>query len=412
MSGHVTATRRIGLAADPYRCLENLPQIGCCEVPDAHLLEWGGKFLLYRPAAGVVELTSDRPAADIGTTRFPGFDPTPLSLTLAVHRNCGLCCSYCYGVPDKHRTTSSLSREAVAWAAASVVRNCRTRHMPLQVNFHGDNEPLSRPKLLKGYIETVRKVADDVAVDLRLACTTSGLVPTETAHWAARNFDSLTLSHDGPSPLHDMQRPTCSGKPSSREVERTLSIFASENRRGELTIRSTITRHNEKQQSAMVDYFLDHFAIDRLAFYPVYPSPHRNGDRGLAVDSETFVRHFLAARQRARTKGVDLEYAGSRAPQRHSRHCTLLQRNLMLTPDGDATVCFMALDSRRRWDRQRLFGGWNASGEYPLSAIPDHPRSVLKWGASGLMFRKHFSILPYDRHRQEATFAEDGSGIW
>ena len=246
---------------------------------------------------------------------------------------------------------------------------CRARHLPLQVDFHGDNEPLLHLDLLRETVDRLNRVADRVGVGLRIGCTTGGLISEQSARWALHNCDRLTLSHDGPL-AQDRLRPTRSGKPSRRQVERSLDILANGERRGELLLRATLTSLQQDQQAGMVDYFLDQFAVDGLVFHPVYASPYWRRERGLGVDARRFVRGFVAARRLARARGSRLDYAGSRAPERHGRHCSLLQRNLLLTADGDASLCFLALDARHSWDRRRLYGHPGDPGGGPAMAMP------------------------------------------
>jgi len=334
---------------------DSLRPVGAVSVPDAHLFAWAGKFLVYRPADARVELWPRRPAFVAGVTRLPALDPTPVSLTLALHRQCSLHCRYCYGRPRRRRSTVSPAPEAITAAATWVARNCRSRRLPLQVDFHGDNEPLMRLDLLQATVDLLRRVTDRIGVELRIGCTTGGLIPEHGARWALRNCDRLSLSHDGPL-AQDRLRPVRGGKPSRLRVERTLDILANGERRGDLQLRATITRLQQGRQASMVDYFLDRFAIDHLVFHPIYPSPHWRRERRLDVDPRRFVRGFVVARRLAQDRGRSLEYAGSRAPERHGRHCSLLQGNLLLTADGDASLCFLALDARRAWDRRRHYG--------------------------------------------------------
>lgn len=344
-------------------------------IPVAYELQWHGQSLVYRPGAGQLELWPPGRIPVWADERlpWPEVDIRPRALTLALHRQCHLGCQYCFAGP-RSPGGAVLSPALVRRAARLVAENCRSFGLPLELGFHGDNEPLLHPPRVEEQIAVVREVAVEIGVELRLSVTTSGFIPVETAHWAAATFDRLTLSHDGP--FQDQQRPTLAGGPSGPVLTRTWAILGTAPRRGDLLIRATITRLNQARQVEMVEYFLDHGVVDRLLFHPVYPSPHWRHDPGLGVDPESFVRHFLRARRRARELGVELAYGGSRLGEAHGRHCPLLQGRLLLTPEGRASACFLVLAADSPWARQRLYvpGEADALGQR-LSRIAHQCRS-------------------------------------
>lgn len=344
-------------------------------LPVAYELQWQGQHLVYRPEAGQLELWPPGriPVWTDERLPWPEVDIRPRALTLALHRQCNLGCRYCYAGP-RPTAESRLSPALVRQAARLVAENCRDLGLPLELGFHGDNEPLLHPQQVEEQIAVVREVAAEIGVELRLSLTTNGFIPAQTAQWAAATFDRLTLSHDGP--LQDQQRPGLDGAPSSPVLARTWAILGTAPRRADLLIRATITRLNQARQVEMVEYFLDHGVVDRLLFHPVYPSPHWRHDPGLGVDPEIFVRHFLRARRRAGELGLELVYGGSRPGEDHGRHCPLLQGRLLLTPEGRASACFLVLGTDSPWARRRLYvpGEADALGKR-LSRIAHQCRS-------------------------------------
>lgn len=330
------------------------------EVPDRHRLRWRGRDWTYWPADA--SLRPADPAGDgvPGRVRLPLPDPEPVGLVLALHRDCNLSCRYCYAGRPRSAAVG-LPMSAIAAAASRVARRCRDEGLDLWVSFHGDNEPLLRPERIEQAVVILHQVASQAGVGLRLACTTNGVVPTAVAAWSARVFDRVTVSYDGTPDLQDRQRPASDGAATSAQVQRTLDRLSAPDGPAELVVRTTVTRDGQDRQAEMVAHLLSCAAPRRLVFQPVYPARHAPEAAALRVDPGRFVAGFLHARVLARSQGVPLELPETRPDQVHGRHCTLLQRQLLLTADGEPSLCVMALDARYAWDRRRLFGHWDAA---------------------------------------------------
>lgn len=330
-------------------------------VPVSHLLRWRDERLLYRPFDGALERLDPGEREDASGNAAPlsvqaervalappaAFEPE--CLTLVCRGGCRLSCRYCYAAPaqaaeGQARAVAWPAAPAVSAAARLVARAAARAGRPLVVGLHGHGEPLADRRQVETAVTICREVAAESRVGLILACTTSGVLDPGDAEWLAATFDQVTVSYDGLGGLHDRQRPLAGGGASSRVVERTLEILSGVPMRpGGLAVRATITRASAPHQAAIAAFLLDHFAVSRLLLEPVYAVPGRGSPAAhdLRPDSLAMARGFIEARREARRRGVEPVLAGCRVDEPHGRHCAILQRNLLLTPEGRASACFL-----------------------------------------------------------------------
>jgi sulfatase maturation enzyme AslB (radical SAM superfamily) len=262
----------------------------------------------------------------------------------------------------------------VAAAARLVARSAARAGRPLVVGLHGHGEPLADRRRIEEMASLCRFVAADAGLELVLACTTSGVLEPGDAEWLAATFDQVTVSHDGPGRLHDRQRPLAGGGGSSHLVEQTLEILSTAPRRpAGLAVRVTVTRASAPHQAAIVAFLLDHFAVDRLLLEPVYPAPGRarSAVDELRPDPIVMARGLLEARREAARRSVEVVLAGCRVDELHGRHCAILQRNLLLTPEGHATACFLDPGNDPGLSDRLSYGAYDAAAD---RLVLDHDR--------------------------------------
>ena len=265
--------------------------------------------------------------------------PAFACLTLFTSHECNLDCRYCYGRHPLHPPSSPrINLGAIKLAADFIARQCLQAGMPFTMGFHGDNEPLLDPPLLQRCLEIGRGAARGAGLPFQAFCTTNGVIDAQTVDWAAREFHGLTVSCDGPPPLHDACRRRKDGRPTGAVVERTIRFLAAANLPF-LRIRSTITACNAGQQSEIVRY-LAQLGVTRAEFFPVYLQPDQPDIPGLQPDPDLFVLEFLRARQLARQLGLELTCSATRWPEAHGRFCFPLQHNLAITTGGQISACF------------------------------------------------------------------------
>ncbi|QDU74259.1 molybdenum cofactor biosynthesis protein A [Bremerella volcania] len=144
---------------------------------------------------------------------------TSFGLTLVVNHACNLRCSYCYtGEKIRRPLSPEIGRKAIDRAIRSVCREGT-----LELSFFG-GEPLVEAELVLDLVHYARSIADRVDVRLALSMTTNGTIES-SASWSVMTLPELELaiSHDGLPGVHDGQRVTVDGQPSSLRVQNTMA---------------------------------------------------------------------------------------------------------------------------------------------------------------------------------------------
>ncbi|MGQ9600187.1 MAG: radical SAM protein [Anaerolineae bacterium] len=307
-------------------------------------LTWGGR--LWQWAQDVIALAADRQEETF----------QPECLTLYLHNQCTLRCSYCFADPQP-MDAPALDLETITAAAQLVAQNCREKDLRLYVVFHGGGEPTLDRHGLERILDVVDRIAAQYEVQPFYYLATSGVMSEETAVWLARNVHLVGLSCDGPAEVHDAQRPLWNGSGSSALVERTGHILREEG--CPFHLRATITPTTWHRQAEIADYLCHQFSPEEIHIEPVYQGGRAGAEFQWDIRLvEPFVHHFLQARAIARGHGIPLSCSGSRPAAIHGPYCHLFRQVLNLVPGdrqgprtGVATACFKTPDARSAWER-------------------------------------------------------------
>ena len=321
-------------------------------LPGAHGTGWAGE--LRRRAA--------RSASTSG--REAPFRPE--CLTLYLHNECNLGCTYCYAGPGlpapgaqaQGERGARLDPKAVSAAADLVAANCRAAGRRMTAVFHGGGEPSLYPDELDALLDLVAGAARRRSVDLFCYAATNGTLPEAGAAWLARRFDLVGLSCDGPAAIHDAQRPGRDGHGTLHAVERTARALHAAGAR--FQVRATITRAGLGRQAEIAAYLCRHLGPEEIHFEPVYGGGRTGPGAALdAGDAPAFVAGLMAARAVAAGYGVPLSTSLCRPGTIHGPYCHVFRQVLNLLPAGPAagddpgvaTACFKdstAEQARRR----------------------------------------------------------------
>ncbi|KAA3665367.1 MAG: hypothetical protein DWQ04_00975 [Chloroflexi bacterium] len=261
---------------------------------------------------------------------------TPYCLTLYLHNECNLRCTYCFAEPSP-QPALRLSQPAITAAAKLVLATCQAHDRPFTLVCHGGGEPTLHHALLQQALQTVSDMAAARQVPLFRYIATNGVISSQTARWLAQNFDMIGLSCDGPSDVQNKQRPLWSNGNSSEQVERTAHILHEEGT--PFDVRVTITNHTWQQQAEIAAYICQVLQPNEIHVEPVYHSGRAKSHRSM-MDANLFVAAFLKAEQVAQQHGIPWRMSGSRPDQIHGPYCHLFRHVLNLVPEGIATACF------------------------------------------------------------------------
>ncbi len=261
----------------------------------------------------------------------------PECLTLFVNNACNLACAYCHATPAA-TAGPPLSADTVAAAADIVAMSCARRGVTMTLALHGGGEPLLDRDEAARLLAIVRQRAEKAGVPLTTYVATNGVVPEETARWAAGAFDLIGLSCDGPPDVQDAQRPRRGGGASSAAVERTAAVLRERGAR--FHARATITSETLDRQPEVVAYLAEMVRPAEIRLEPAYANPGalaalRPGDAG------TFVAGFRQARCDGAARDVPVTTSLLRPDEPHGPYCNVLRGVVNLVPGGTATGCFL-----------------------------------------------------------------------
>jgi pyruvate-formate lyase-activating enzyme len=203
------------------------------------------------PLARTLQEHAARAVRQWQTQRVRVFQPECLNLQLAYA--CNLACAYCY--TSSSRATSlpnqtSINYAAVIAAADAVAACCADLGKPFHFVVQGLGEPTLQWHALQRCVAEARTVAARRALDWYGHITTNGQFSEQQAAWLAENFQSISLSCDGPPEVQDHQRPRLDGGASSPALERAAETL--QRLGADVEVRATITPHLVSRMNALV----------------------------------------------------------------------------------------------------------------------------------------------------------------
>lgn len=362
--------------------------------------------ILYDPARGIIKsgTTVKRIASQNGDVNlFPqqlknseqdlrrSFRPH--CLTLYTTTQCNLSCQYCYAGEKLPLTQSSINRRAVKAAAEFVAQQCAHDKLPFVLGFHGGDEPLLHPDVVRECVALCADAARRNNLRFLSYCTTNGVLPENVVRWAAKTFHGIRLSWDGPPHIHDRSRPFRSGNPTSHVVERSAKILLGEDSNvRDFVVRCTVTNESVHRLSEVAQYLFER-GIRSVEVYPVFQDFHGSIPASLLPPPRVFVKHFLQARQWSQRHGMRLHYSGSRLTDRHDKHCNILHNNLTITPDGYLSSCFLATHNRDRRLESSFYGTYDEKGDTLTIDWPKLASMIDCLGASYPQCEGCFNVL-------------------
>jgi sulfatase maturation enzyme AslB (radical SAM superfamily) len=273
---------------------------------------------------------------------FLGFrDDTfePECLTLYLHNQCNLDCTYCL-IDRRPIQKVHLHPKNVAEGAKIVASNCKRKGLKMTEVFHGWGEPTYDMPLLQAMVKAVDGIAIEKDLQQYRYIATNGVMSPEAAEYLSRNFDLVGVSCDGSEDIQDIQRPLLKSGKTSEFIKRTASILKANGRN--LSVRTTITKKTYQRQEEIAYYILKEFKPDEIHFEPVY----RAGVESFKIkDAQEFVENFQRAKSLASSQGVSLIFSGSRLYDIHGPYCNIFRNVLNLIPGQKATACFAEASS-------------------------------------------------------------------
>jgi uncharacterized protein len=217
-------------------------------------------------------LAADRPMID-------DRPPTGMSvraLSLAIAQKCNLGCTYCYAQGGDFGIPPSDMPLETALASVDLLFADTRPDERINLAFLGGEPLINRPVLRQATVYAATR-ARERGQPIGFSITTNGtlITPDDAVFFEAHGF-AVTISIDGPGPIHDRLRPFKAGRGSyARILERIAPLLAHEGRM-QVTARVTVTPANLDLRHTL-DELLD-LGFYSVGFSPMLASPTGRGE--------------------------------------------------------------------------------------------------------------------------------------
>ena len=265
-------------------------------------------------------------------------EPQPVSVTLFLTNSCNLRCRYCYASSGEFAPkfmTLATARNGIDF----VFKNAAARNVgSVHVGYHGGGEPAVNWAVLTASTQYARECAARQAVGLNVSLATNGVLSDQQIDWIVGNVNGATISFDGLPIVHDRNRVTVAGGPTSERVMHTMRRL--DEAGFSYGIRATVLADQIERLSDSVEFICSSFRARNVQVEPVYLLGRGGGAE--PADTSAFVEAFRSARTRAEKYGRELLFSGVRVDSLTNHFCSATADSFCLTPDGNVTSCFEA----------------------------------------------------------------------
>lgn len=263
-------------------------------------------------------------------------------LGLGLTHDCTLRCTYCHAEADKPAFAQwRLLDEAIQHAFKKAEL---TPKKTLSVSFAVGGEPTLPWDLFRRTVETIRSMTKERYPSVErtfLSMTTNGYYGDERRAFIGQQFDTLTLSFDGPPDIQNLHRPNRSGGASYDIVAATCAYFLKHSK-ARLGLRATVSSVNVARMSETVEHFHSKFGQGfAITFEPLVPigralQPGRVGPPDMAQYTEEFLR----AREVGRRLGLRVVVSGASLDRLTSWFCgAMVIPSFAVCLNGMITAC-------------------------------------------------------------------------
>lgn len=230
--------------------------------------------------------------------RQDAVDPTFFLIDLT--KACNLQCAYCFRELDpKHPKMDDEMLSKICDELIAYTRSRSQKHISIQA--WGGEPLLELPK-----IEYIRRRFDDAQIDLQIVIETNATLITEsTAKALSDNRVDVGVSIDGPSFIHDRQRPFTGQSPSLSSVEKGIEQLrrAGYERFGSITV---VTRCTYQHLEEVVRYLSEDLKLPSIKLN-LMRQTDRNRDMALDLDEiEPYTEKLLSCLRNCMSSGIQI----------------------------------------------------------------------------------------------------------
>jgi uncharacterized protein len=263
-------------------------------------------------------------------------------LAIGLTQNCSLRCSYCHADADKdYSIDDTLLESAIEYG---FLEASKTPSRTLSASFAVGGEPTLR---WDSFCQTVNRFRDrkrqtEFGIEqVFLSMTTNGYYGIEKRTFVGTNFDSITISIDGPPSIHDMHRPGINGETTYKRVAETAKYLI-DCASSKITLRSTVSSQSVEYMDAIVEHFASEFGSGlTISFEPLVMVGRALVQSQLETPAtDSFAKNFWKARLRGKQLGVRVIGSGANMDRLVNRFCGAMAiPSFTVCIDGTITAC-------------------------------------------------------------------------
>jgi radical SAM protein with 4Fe4S-binding SPASM domain len=247
-----------------------------------------------------------------------------MAVTLVLTEDCNMACTYCYEYGSCRRKSSMKKEDIDKIFDFVLAKKTAEGYDHVSISLFG-GEPSMEFELAKYVVKKAK--SNSIAVEL----VTNGYFGKDFREFVLDNFKTVNFSIDGPSWIHDKQRPDLYGAGTHTVVSDNIKSLQ---RRINVKLRATITGHSQNHLMEITDHFVNEFNPKRIHLEPVMGC-ERAGD---VVDLKRFIPDFIHVFTKySETKRiVSTSVVNMGIPM--ATFCKIKQK-LVFYPDGKITSC-------------------------------------------------------------------------
>ena len=296
-------------------------------------------------------LEPDPPAPALGRETYQ-----PSSAVLLMTNDCQLRCIYCYATAGE-RPKEELSFELAKTVIDYVVDNAQKRgEKQFSISFHGGGEPVKAWKVMKACVEYTR--SQPIKSDITL--TSNGLWSPRQTEWIIANLNGISLSIDGGPETQDRQRPTLSGRGSSRLAMRTVAELDRHNFPYGIRMTATAPWTSLAED---VRFLCEETHCQSIQVEPAFNTGRSGHAQPSPEEGQAFLEAVLKAYDVADEHQRKFYYAGARMGWVADVFCAAPYNALIVTPSGDLVTCYEVTS------RDHPFAGLSTVGRVENGAV-------------------------------------------
>ena len=273
---------------------------------------------------------------------------------------CNFRCIYCYASGGEN-SVQTLPFKIGCRAIDHVCRNAQENGEDhFTIAFHGGGEPT----LAKDNFEKLIEYSQAKGYPCDLTVTTNGHWTDDQRDWVLTNLNSVSLSLDGTSSVHDRQRPLASGQGTHKIVFRTIREMDKQS--FPYGIRMTVIDESIDQLPESIDFLCRETGCRTFQVEPAFDHGRARLSGSALSNDDRFAEALMEAYGIAASFGRHLYYSGARPQVITTSFCQALDRALIVSPDGLLTSCYEIYSSEHTLAPDFFFGSLSEDGRLAI----------------------------------------------